>query len=156
MVPVRRTPPPRRLRRPAPRISDLAPQIAAVRHALAGPLLPRPAPGTRPEEDLERAARIIERRFDLGGATHLSIDDSPTTTAVCDALDTVGQTARAGRLRDLLVDSARRFARLGRHLPAHEVSYEQAIVAPLLDLLGDAYALTGDAVFHDAIEERLP
>ncbi|MEU3662437.1 hypothetical protein AB0E77_22170 [Streptomyces sp. NPDC032940] len=42
------------------------------------------------EEDLEPAARIIERRFDLGGATHLSIDDSPTTTAVCDALDTAG------------------------------------------------------------------
>ncbi|WP_371100832.1 hypothetical protein [Streptomyces sp. PU_AKi4] len=45
---------------------------------------------------------------------------------------------------------------MGRHLPAHEVSYEQAIVAPLLDLLSDAYALTGDAVFRDAIEERLP
>ncbi|WP_210953489.1 hypothetical protein [Streptomyces sp. RT42] len=108
------------------------------------------------EEDLERAARIIERRFDLGGATHLSIDDSPTTTAVCDALDTAGQSARAARLREQLVDSARRFARLGRQLPAHEVSYEQAIVAPLLDLLSDAYALTGEAVFHDAIEERLP
>ncbi|MDI3101392.1 hypothetical protein QJ054_30530 [Streptomyces sp. AN-3] len=108
------------------------------------------------EEDLERAARIIERRFDLGGATHLSIDDSPTTTAVCDALDTAGQNARAARLCEQLVDSARRFARLGRQLPAHEVSYEQAIVAPLLDLLSDAYALTGEAVFHDAIEERLP
>ncbi|MDN3264702.1 hypothetical protein QWJ26_33855 [Streptomyces sp. CSDS2] len=74
------------------------------------------------EEDLERAARVIERRFDLGGATHLSIDVSPTTTAVCDSL----------------------------------VNYEQAIVAPLLDLLRDAYALTGETLFHDALEERLP
>ncbi|WP_386015773.1 hypothetical protein [Streptomyces sp. YIM B13518] len=108
------------------------------------------------EEGLERAARIIERRFDLSRVTHLSIDVSPAATAVCDALDTVGQTARAGRLRDPLVVGARRFARLARHLPAREVGYEQVIVAPLLDLLGDAYALTGDAVFHDAIEERLP
>ncbi|MFD0319067.1 hypothetical protein [Streptomyces flavalbus] len=107
-------------------------------------------------EDLERAARVIERRFDLGGATHLSIDVSPATTAVCDTLDTVGQTARADRLRDQLVDSARQFLRMGRQLPAHEVSYEQAIVAPLLDLLSDAYALTGEALFHDAVEERLP
>ncbi|MEV5886851.1 hypothetical protein AB0L74_29955 [Streptomyces sp. NPDC052020] len=108
------------------------------------------------EEDLERAARIIERRYDLGGTTHLSIDDSPTTTAVCHGLDAAGQTARADRLRDLLVDSARRFARMGRYLPAHEVNYEQAIVAPLLDLLSDTYALTGETLFHDAIQERLP
>ncbi|NUP15177.1 MAG: hypothetical protein HOZ81_03550 [Streptomyces sp.] len=108
------------------------------------------------EEDLERAARIIERRFDLGGSAHLSIDVSPATAAVCDSLAAAGQTARAGRLRDRLVDSAREFARMGRRLPAHEVNYEQAIVAPLLDLLSDAYTLTGEALFHDAIEERLP
>jgi len=108
------------------------------------------------EEDLERAARIIERRFDLGGSAHLSIDVSPATAAVCDSLEAVGQTSRAGRLRDRLVDSAREFARMGRRLPAHEVNYEQAIVAPLLDLLSDAYTLTGEALFHDAIEERLP
>ncbi|MEU6917616.1 hypothetical protein [Streptomyces olindensis] len=107
-------------------------------------------------EDLDFAARIIERSFELGGATHLSIGLSPTTLAVCDSLDTAGQEDRAERMRGQLVDSARQFVRMGRRLPAHEVAYEQSIVAPLLDLLVDAHTLTGDPAFHDAVAERLP
>ncbi|MFJ4974679.1 hypothetical protein ACIP6X_04940 [Streptomyces coeruleorubidus] len=42
------------------------------------------------------------------------------------------------------MNSARKFVRRGRRLPAHEVAYEQSIVAPLLDLLVDAHTLTGD------------
>ncbi|WNM35741.1 hypothetical protein RKE30_37970 [Streptomyces sp. Li-HN-5-11] len=51
------------------------------------------------QEDLDLAARVIERGFELGGATHLSIGLSPTTLAVCDSLDTAGQQDRADRLR---------------------------------------------------------
>ncbi|RKN43762.1 hypothetical protein [Streptomyces hoynatensis] len=108
------------------------------------------------EEDLARAACILERSFELGGATHLSIGSSPTTTAVCGSLQAAGQAVRAAALRDRLVDSAREFVARGRRLPAHEVNYEQSMVAPLIDLLTDAHALTGEAVFHDAISERLP
>ncbi|MEU0390155.1 hypothetical protein [Streptomyces chartreusis] len=108
------------------------------------------------EEDLDLAARILERSFELGGAAHLSIGISPTTLEVCGSLAAAGQHDRAELLRDQLVDSARRFVAMGRHLPAHEVSYEQSIVAPLIDLLVDAHTLTGDAVFQDAAAERLP
>ncbi|WP_198547401.1 hypothetical protein [Streptomyces jeddahensis] len=107
-------------------------------------------------EDLDRAARIIERSFELGGAMHLSIHLSPTTLAICGSLDATGQSDRAQALRVQLVDSARQFVRMGKQLPAHEVNYEQSIVAPLVDLLCDAHTLTGDPVFHDAIAERLP
>ncbi|MGW1029427.1 hypothetical protein ACWD4J_38085 [Streptomyces sp. NPDC002577] len=108
------------------------------------------------EEDLDRAAGIIERSFELGGAMHLSINLSPVTLAISGSLDATGQTDRAQALRGQLVDSARKFVRMGKQLPPHEVNYEQSIVAPLLDLLSDAHTLTGDPVFRDAIAERLP
>ncbi|MFI9831158.1 hypothetical protein ACIHIX_26170 [Streptomyces sp. NPDC051913] len=107
-------------------------------------------------DDLDLAARILERSFELGGAGHLSIGLSPTTLAVCAALETDAQPDRADNLRDRLIGSARTFVAAGRQLPAHEVAYEQSIVAPLLDLLTDAHTLTGDPLFHDAIAERLP
>ncbi len=107
-------------------------------------------------DDLGLAARILERSFELGGATHLSIGLSPTTLAVCAALDADGQPGRADKLRDQLIGSARTFVAKGRQLPAHEVAYEQSMVAPLLDLLTDAHTLTGDPVFLDAVAERLP
>ncbi|MGP4006110.1 hypothetical protein [Streptomyces sp. 4N124] len=107
-------------------------------------------------DDLDRAARILERSYALGGALHLSIGLSPAVLDVCDSLDASGQSDRARTLRDQLVDSARQFVRLGRQLPAHEVNYEQSIVAPLVDLLTDAHTVTGDPAFHDAVAERLP
>ncbi|MEU6352489.1 hypothetical protein ABZ896_24720 [Streptomyces sp. NPDC047072] len=107
-------------------------------------------------DDLDLAARVLERSFELGGSGHLSIGLSPTTLAVCGSLDATGQSGRADALRGQLVDSAEQFVRMGRRLPAHEVNYEQSIVAPLIDLLADAHRLTGDAVFLDAVAERLP
>ncbi|MBR8639203.1 hypothetical protein KEF29_07375 [Streptomyces tuirus] len=108
------------------------------------------------QDDLDLAVRILERSFELGGAAHLSIGLSPTTLAVCGSLEAAGQPDRAEKLREQLIDSARTFVAAGRRLPAHEVAYEQSIVAPLLDLLTDAHTLTGDPLFHDAIAERLP
>ncbi|MDT7840253.1 glycoside hydrolase family protein [Streptomyces justiciae] len=107
-------------------------------------------------DDLDRAARILERSYAMGGALHLSIGLSPAVLDVCDRLEAAGQADRAQALRGQLIDSAREFVRLGRKLPAHEVNYEQSIVAPLLDLLSDAHALTGDPVLLDAVAERLP
>ncbi|MEU5871059.1 hypothetical protein AB0A73_05790 [Glycomyces sp. NPDC047369] len=102
---------------------------------------------------LDLAARIIERNFALGGTAHLSITLSETTVAIAAAL---GDTPRADALRTNLIASARHFTGLGRNLPAHEVNYEQSIVAPLIDLLTAAYELTGDQEFLDAAAERLP
>ncbi|MBL0888634.1 hypothetical protein [Myceligenerans indicum] len=105
---------------------------------------------------LDRAARIIERNFALGGAAHLSITLSETILAVAAGLDAAGEPVRAEVLRQRLLESAWSFVRIGRGLPPHEVNYEQSIVAPLIDLLVAAYGLTGDQAFHDAIAERLP
>ncbi|MQM26029.1 hypothetical protein GFD30_10670 [Glycomyces sp. NEAU-7082] len=105
---------------------------------------------------LDKAARIVERNFALGGIEHLSIHLSETVLAIAESLDAAGGSARAEALREGIVASARHFVKAGKGLPAHEVNYEQSIVAPLVDLLIAAHAVTGEQVFHDGIAERLP
>lgn len=106
--------------------------------------------------DLDRAARIIERNFALGGGAHLSITLSETTLDIAAGLERSGQRERAEALRSGLVESAHHFMKAGKGLPAHEVNYEQSIVAPLLDVLIAAHSLTGEQAFRDAVTERLP
>lgn len=111
---------------------------------------------TRDLEDLDLAYRIVCRAFELGASGFLAIGFSENCTALADALDAAGLKDRAGEVRERLIGSARYFLAQGHHLPAHEVAYEQSIVAPLINLFIDAFALTGGAEFHDAIVERLP
>ncbi|WP_413353811.1 hypothetical protein [Microbacterium sp. 1P06AB] len=106
--------------------------------------------------DLELAASLLERGFELGLSRILTIGFSEVACAVSDALEHDGQLTRAAAIRQEVVSSARHFAARGSDLPGHEVAYEQAIVAPLLNLLIDAHRLTGDDEFQDAIGARLP
>ncbi|WP_324013793.1 hypothetical protein [Microbacterium sp. JZ37] len=110
----------------------------------------------RRAEDLELAARILERALELGIGKVLTIGFSEVAVAVASALAVAGASGRAGALRSAVVESARQYAARGADLPGHEVAYEQAIVAPLLNLLIDAHALTGDEALLEAIRERLP
>ncbi|GAA4974618.1 hypothetical protein [Kineococcus glutinatus] len=107
-------------------------------------------------EDLDLAARLLERALELGIGRFLTIGFSEVAVAVADALEADGQPARATSLRDAVIAGARYFAELGERLPGHEVAYEQAIVAPLLNLLIDAHRLSGDPFLLDAISARLP
>ncbi|MEA5118601.1 MAG: hypothetical protein VB036_13450, partial [Propionicimonas sp.] len=106
--------------------------------------------------DLNLAARILERALELGIAGFLTIGFSQIMCSVADALAAAGSDARATHLRNAVIASARTFAASGASLPAHEVTYEQSMIAPLLSLFIDAYALTGEQFFVDSLRERLP
>ena len=110
----------------------------------------------RHDEDLELAARILERGLELGIGRVLTIGFTEVLLDVATALEAAGQRERAERLREGLVCSAHHFVELGIDLPGHEVAYEQLMVAPLLSLLTGAYRLTGEAGLLEAIRERLP
>ena len=112
--------------------------------------------GTGDTDHLDLAARIQRRALELGAERFLGVQGPETTTAVAAALEEVGRKGEANELRERLVAAARHFVDLGRDLPAHEVTYEQSIVAPLLSLFCEAHRLTGDRVFHDAITTSLP
>ncbi|CAL9642750.1 hypothetical protein SUDANB145_06376 [Streptomyces sp. enrichment culture] len=105
---------------------------------------------------LETATAIIERAYALGAGRHLAIGLSETVMDVANALDEDGQKERAARLREEIVRSAHHFIGLGDELPEHEVAYEHAIVAPLLNLLIDAWRITADPALEEEIAARLP
>lgn len=88
--------------------------------------------------DLDLAARILERSYELGAVTHLSIGQPEAVVLVAD-LWQPRDPARAEALRRHLSDAAEHFLAAGADLPAHEVVYEQSMVAPLVSL----FALAG-------------
>ena len=89
----------------------------------------------RRDEDLELAAALIERAYRRGADNHLLIGHPEAVLHVADLLP---DATRADRLRGLLRRHALNFADLGTDLPAHEVNYEQSMVAPLVSLLAQA------------------
>ncbi len=105
---------------------------------------------------LDLAARILERAFELGAERFLAILFGEAVELVVNDLDATGQDTRAVALRQQLIDSARHFVTTDVDLPAHEVAYEQSIVAPLISMLSAAERFTGDPAFTRAIEQRLP
>lgn len=96
--------------------------------------------------DLDDARRIVERYYALEGDRFLAI-------GIGDCL--VGLHRHGVAVADLAVRHADRFIGYGRELPAHEVNYEQSMVAPLLSILIAAHRITGEERFADAIGERL-
>lgn len=106
-------------------------------------------------EELEVAVHVLGRALELGIARFLAIELSGACIAVAEELDLAGRGAEARDLREQLVAGARHFLELGDCLPAHEVAYEQSMVAPLVELLVQAYRITGEAEFLHAAEERL-
>ena len=111
---------------------------------------------TGDDRHLDTAATIQARAVELGAEQFLAIHGPETTVAVATALAAAGRDGEAADLHKHLVASAQHFLGLGTDLPAHEVAYEQSIVAPLLSLWCEAHRLTGDADLHDAVERSLP
>lgn len=111
---------------------------------------------TNKAEDLDLAANILNRGFELGIGRFLAIGLPEACTKTADQLDAAGRQEEAQQLREALLSSAQHFVEAGRDLPVHEVSYEQSMVAPLLELMIYAHRLTGQREYFKAIEERLP
>lgn len=107
-------------------------------------------------EDCQTACAILEQYYKLGGDRFLAIGVAEAAEAVITQLQEQGQEQQAERLRAQLLAHADYMLALGTNLPAHEVNYEQSIVAPLLQLLISAYRLNPSEIYLAAIKERLP
>ncbi|WP_336644864.1 hypothetical protein [Microbacterium sp. USHLN186] len=106
--------------------------------------------------DLDLAAGILRRGFELGIGEYLAIGLPEAVVKTADCLDAAGRGPEANELRRLLVESATHYIASGNRLPFHEVSYEQSMVTPLIELMVFAHRLTGDDVFLAAVRDRLP
>jgi hypothetical protein len=85
------------------------------------------------EEDALLSGRILEAYYRRGGTAYLAFVDCIHGTV--SALRKLGHKPLATRLEKSHLRHALYFAKLGENLPAHEVNYEQSMVAPLCLLL---------------------
>lgn len=67
-----------------------------------------------------------------------------------------GYTSQAESLLNDYKEAAEIYLRNGTNYPAHEVNYEQTIVAPLVLLLTQLYLLSPDQRYLDEVEKHLP
>jgi hypothetical protein len=108
------------------------------------------------QADLDRATRIIDRYYELGGSHYLAFDLGPLLHDLSEQLTTSGRSGDAHRMRDHLLQHAKTFVEYGDDLPPHEVNYEQSMVAPLLELLLAAHRIDPDFVGAAELNQRLP
>ncbi len=103
---------------------------------------------------LRRCAGTLEEYYARGGAGFYALD-IPVLDSLA-ALRAAGMTAVADRLLGHFRAHADRIRALGRHLPPHEVHYEQTIVAPAVQLLLEVALATGETAYADAARDLLP
>jgi len=77
----------------------------------------------------------MDRYYALGGDRFLAFELGAVLGDLTDRLAADGRSDDAARMRGHLLGHARRALDAGEDLPAHEVNYEQSMVAPLLELL---------------------
>jgi hypothetical protein len=112
-------------------------------------------------DHLDLAASLLEASVRHGARQHLSIGYPQMVIALDAAVrelpdSTVSDLLRRGdRLLQELHDQALDLAARGGDLPAHEVSYEQSIVAPLVSLLSLAHARWPDERLLRATDRAL-
>ncbi|MDO5423363.1 MAG: hypothetical protein Q4F41_06520 [Eubacteriales bacterium] len=94
---------------------------------------------------LTYACRVVEWFYRAGGESFYPIE--LPVIALDECLDAAGLSEERARMRELFVKHAERLCAIGVHYPAHEVNYEQSIVAPAADILLSVYKLTGEERF---------
>ena len=97
------------------------------------------------EADADRALKALRGYYRRGGRG----GSSPSVrgiaaTKLAGELRTRGRDEDAAEIAGLLHGHALRSVEAGGDLPAHEVNYEQSMVAPLLEILCVARELSGD------------
>lgn len=108
------------------------------------------------ESDLEVAIKLFEAAHNLGWSRYLCIGFAEATESLVRLLRKLNREQEADLLTKRLLESADYFLALDKNLPAHEVAYEQSIVAPLVSLLITAYRFTANEEYLRGIKRRLP
>jgi hypothetical protein len=104
------------------------------------------------DSDPQLALRLLRAYYDAGGEEFLAIGAGLGALRLSRALP----EPEAAEVVALLHRHARVSAGARADLPAHEVNYEQSMVAPLLEILCCARAATDDDSLDAEIVERLP
>ncbi len=102
---------------------------------------------------ITRAADVMESYYREGGERFYAI--GIPMKDIVDLLLEAGLLKRAEEMRALFVNHARNIAAIGLNYPAHEVDYEQSIVAPAVNMLLMGYQLSGESDLLEAGKKQL-
>lgn len=105
------------------------------------------------QQDLLETVQIIRSYYEQGGRKFYAIG-IPVMESV-KLLEKAGAVNQAAELTGLYRQHADLIAETGLSYPAHEVNYEQSIVAPAVMLLLQVYELTGTEKYLQAAEEQM-
>ncbi len=103
---------------------------------------------------LDRFVSVLRRYYARGGAKHYSIG-LPITEGLR-ALAEAGRVAERAELLAHFREHADQIVRFGGDYPTSEVNYEQAIVAPGIQLLAEVYQATGEDAYLEEIRRQMP
>ncbi len=103
---------------------------------------------TKDSSYLDRYMKCIARFYRLGG-THFYAIAVPMYESV-KVFEEAGRTEDAETLLGFYKEHGDYIAECGRDYPAHEVAYEQSIVAPAASYMGELYRLTGEKKYKEA------
>ena len=96
--------------------------------------------------DVKRAGLIAEAYYRRGGSNFLAFWDD--VLPLIEALRSLGETSQAQSFKKSYLKHATTLLARGTDLPAHEVNYEQSMVAPLALLLLGAYGIQPDESYR--------
>lgn len=103
---------------------------------------------------LDRFVRVLRSYYSRGGAKHYSIG-----IPVTEGLKTLAEAGRTKDREELLSrfrEHADQFVKTGSNYPTSEVNYEQAIVAPGIQLLAEVYLATNAKKYLDEVRRQMP
>ena len=110
--------------------------------------------------DTDLALQLFRAYHARGGVDFLAIGIGVAAQALVCELRAAGRDGDAAEVVELVRSHAARCLESRTELPAHEVNYEQSMVAPLLEVLCTAARLTGDPAeartLDAAVADRLP
>ncbi len=105
------------------------------------------------EEYLDDAVRIMREYYRLGGAKFYAF--TIPLYQMCRALREYGRMAEYDEFLAYFTEHAEVMISNGTNYPAHEVSYEQSIVAPAAEFMLQMYALTGDGKYLEEAHRQV-
>jgi hypothetical protein len=102
---------------------------------------------------LTYAVNIIRKLYHDGGASHYSIE--VPVLLLSEALEAAGMSNEKSEVDRLFITHADKILSTGTAYPAHEVNYEQSIVAPATNILFQVYLLTKEERYLEAGRKQL-
>ena len=105
------------------------------------------------EEYLDDAVCIMREYYHLGGAKFYAF--TIPLYQMCCALKKYGRLAEHDEFLGYFTEHANVMIANGTNYPAHEVSYEQSIVAPAAEFMLQMYALTEDSKYLDEAHRQV-